>query len=150
MVILCYNSFTQVLTSLLLFVCFLVRGESPGCRLFGTASMFEWLRNLLSSPLTGKQYGKMEPKYPEGGRCQSVLRPQRFFKRPPLFLNNSVETAAPFNVVSHPRCCVPRNLFLEKFRPLAGFEPVGVGICAGGLTIWPPQLTFLLLENVTL
>ena len=24
-----------------------VRGESPGCRLFGTASMLEWLRNLL-------------------------------------------------------------------------------------------------------
>jgi len=25
---------------------FVVRGESPGCRLFGTASMLEWLRNL--------------------------------------------------------------------------------------------------------
>ena len=24
-------------------------------------------------PLTGEQYGKMEPKYPEGGHCQSVL-----------------------------------------------------------------------------
>ena len=29
------------------FVCFVFRGESPGCRLFGTASMLEWLRNLL-------------------------------------------------------------------------------------------------------
>ena len=28
-----------------MFVCFVVRGESPGCRLFGTASMLEWLRN---------------------------------------------------------------------------------------------------------
>ena len=27
-------------------------------------------------PLTGEQYGKVEPKYPEGGHCQSVLRPQ--------------------------------------------------------------------------
>ena len=24
--------------------------------------------------LSGEQYGKMEPKYPEGGHCQSVLR----------------------------------------------------------------------------
>ena len=28
-----------------MFVCFVVRGESPGCRLFSTASMLEWLRN---------------------------------------------------------------------------------------------------------
>ena len=28
----------------------------------------------------------MEPKYPEGGHCQSVLRPEGFFNRPPLFL----------------------------------------------------------------
>jgi len=26
---------------------FVVRGESPGCRLFGTTSTLEWLRNLL-------------------------------------------------------------------------------------------------------
>jgi len=25
---------------------FVVRGESPGCRLISTASMLEWLRNL--------------------------------------------------------------------------------------------------------
>ena len=60
-------------------------------------------------PRTGKQYGKMEPKYPEGGHCQSVLRPHWVFKRPPFILNNSVETAATFNVVSHPRRCEPRN-----------------------------------------
>ena len=37
-------------------------------------------------PLTGEQYGKMEPKYPEGGRCQSVLRPQGvLFNVPVLF-----------------------------------------------------------------
>ena len=37
-------------------------------------------------PLTGGQYGKMEPKYPEGGHYQSVLRPQGVFNVPPLFL----------------------------------------------------------------
>jgi len=58
---------------------FVVRGESPGCRLISTASMFEWLRNLLH-PLTGEQYGKMEPKHPE---CLTS----------PFILNNSVETA---------------------------------------------------------
>jgi len=52
-------------------------------------------------PLTGKKYGKMEPKYPESGHCQSVLRPHGVLTSP-FILNNSVETAAPFNVVSHP------------------------------------------------
>ena len=61
-----------------------VRGESPGCRLFSTASLLEWLRNLLP-PLTGEQYGKMEPKYPEDGHCQSVLRPRVFFNIPLYF-----------------------------------------------------------------
>jgi hypothetical protein len=36
-------------------------------------------------PLTGEQYGKMEPKYPEGGHCQSVLRPQGVFNVPLYF-----------------------------------------------------------------
>ena len=36
-------------------------------------------------PLTGEQYGKMEPKYPEGGHCQSVYV-LRGVKRPPSFL----------------------------------------------------------------
>jgi len=61
-----------------------------------------------SPPLTGEQYGKMEPKYPEGGHCQSVLGPQGVFNVP-LYLNNSVEMTVPFNVVSHPRCCERRN-----------------------------------------
>ena len=30
-------------------------------------------------PLTGKQYGRMEPQYPQGGHCQNVLRPQGVF-----------------------------------------------------------------------
>ena len=36
-------------------------------------------------PLTGEQYGKMEPKYHEGGHCQSILRPQRVFNVPLYF-----------------------------------------------------------------
>jgi len=59
-------------------------------------------------PLTGEQYRKMEPKYPEGGHCQSIYV-LRGFLTSPFILNDSVETAAPFNVVSHPRCSEPRN-----------------------------------------
>jgi len=71
--------------------------------------MLEWLRNLRPPPpLTGEQYGKMEPKYPEGGHCQSVLRSQGFFNVP-FIINNSMETTAPFNVVSHSRRSEPRN-----------------------------------------
>ena len=36
-------------------------------------------------PLTGEQYGKMEPKYTDGGYCQSVLRPQGVFNVPLYF-----------------------------------------------------------------
>ena len=35
--------------------------------------------------LIGEQYGKMEPKYPEGGPCQSVLCPQEVFNVPLYF-----------------------------------------------------------------
>ena len=45
--------------------CLVFRGESSNCRLFSTASMLEWLRNILPPPLTGEQYGKMEPQYPD-------------------------------------------------------------------------------------
>jgi len=55
---------------------FVVRGESPGCRLFSTAAMLEWLRNLLPHH---------EPKYPEAGHCQSVLCPQGVFNIPLYF-----------------------------------------------------------------
>ena len=71
-----------------MFVCFVVRGDSRGCRLFGAASM---LRNVLPHHSQG-----MEPKYHDGGHCQSVLRPQGFLTSP-FILNNSVDTAAPFN-----------------------------------------------------
>jgi len=42
----------------------------------GSFFNFEWLFINPIPPLTGEQYGKMEPKYPEDGHCQSVLRTQ--------------------------------------------------------------------------
>jgi len=75
---------------------FVVRGESPGCRLISTASMLEWLRNLL-------------PHHSQGSSTERWSRntvrvvTARVFLTSPFILNNSVETAAPFNVVSHPR-----------------------------------------------
>jgi len=80
-------------------------GVSPGCRLFSTACILEWLWIY---------------EIPEGGHCQSVLRPSK----PPFILIQPVETAVPFNVVSHTWCCESKNLSLEKFRTLAGIEPV--------------------------
>ena len=37
-------------------------GENPQAVAY--SAQLEWLRYLLSSPLTGEKYGKMEPKYP--------------------------------------------------------------------------------------
>ena len=69
--------------------------------------LFYWV--VVNTPppplITWEQYGKMEPKYHEGGHCQSVLYPLT----PPFILINSVETAEPFNVVTHPRCYEPRS-----------------------------------------
>ena len=48
---------------------------------------FYWVVVHISSPpLTGEQYGKMEPKYSEGGHWQIVLRPQGAFNVPLYFL----------------------------------------------------------------
>ena len=55
----------------------------------------------------------------EGGHCQSVLHPQGVFNVP-LYFINSVETAAPFKVISHPQC---RKFNLWKSF-LTGIEPV--------------------------
>jgi len=37
------------------FVCSVVREESPGCRLFGTASMLEWSRNRSTDTYSPRQ-----------------------------------------------------------------------------------------------
>jgi len=63
-------------------------------------------------PLTGKQYRKMESKYPEGGQWQSVLHHQRTFNVPLLKIN-SVETAVSFNVASHPQDTVLLACYLD-------------------------------------
>ena len=43
------------------------------------------------------------------------------------FLIISVDTPAPFNVVSHTRCCGSINYYLERFRPSDGIELVTLG-----------------------
>ena len=63
---------------------FIVRGESPGCCLFSTASMLEWLRNLLPTTHRGAVQ-KDGVEIPWGWslpECFYILRGQR----PPLFL----------------------------------------------------------------
>ena len=87
---------------------FVVRGESPGCRLISTASMLEWLWNLLPHHSQGSSTERWSRNTPRvvTARVFYVLRD---FLTSPFILNNSVETAAPFNVVSHPRCSEPRN-----------------------------------------
>ena len=70
---------------ILRYVGFVVQGESPGCRLIGTASMLGVVEEPPPPPLTREQYGKMESKYPGGCHCQSVLRHQGFFNVSPLF-----------------------------------------------------------------
>ena len=87
-----------------LFCLFVFRGQPPGCHLFGTASMLEWLRKLLSHHSQGssmERWSRNTPRvvtakvfYTFGGSLTS-----------PFIFNNSVKRAAPFNVVSHPRCC---------------------------------------------
>ena len=85
-----------------------VRGESPGCRLISTDSMLEWLRNLLPHHSQGSSTERWSRNTLRvvNARVFYVLRG---FLTSPFILNNSVETAAPFNEVSHPRCSEPRN-----------------------------------------
>ena len=92
----------------------------------------------LISRLTTSWVEKRLPHHSQGSRTERwsrntmkvvtarVFYVLRVFLNVPFIFNIPVETAAPFNVVSHPRCCEPRNEPLEKFRPLAGFEPVTV------------------------
>ena len=63
-------------------------------------------------PLTGEQYGKMEPKYSEGvtARVFYVLKGSL---TSPFIVNNSVETIAPFNVVNYSAAM----LWAEKLIP---------------------------------
>ena len=80
--------------------CFIVWGESPGCRLLGTDSMLGVVEKSPPPPFTGQQYRKMEPKYPRVVTAR-VFYVLRVFLTSPFILNNPVETAAPFNMVIH-------------------------------------------------
>jgi hypothetical protein len=78
----------------LLFVCFVVRGESPDCRLLGTTSMFQWLRNFLPHhSLSHTERWSSNTLRVVTARMFYVLSG---FLRSPFILNNSVETAAMF------------------------------------------------------
>jgi len=55
-------------------------------------------------PLTGEQYGKMEPKYPEGDHCQSVLHPMGIFNIPLYFNQFSGDGSAIY-------CCQPPTMW---------------------------------------
>ena len=106
----------------LLVNCFIFRGESPGCRLFSTASMLEWLRKLLPTRGTVQKDGAEMP----WGWSLPVFYVLRGFLTSPFIFNDSVVTAAPFNVVNHP-CSELRNESLKKFWPLAGIKSVILG-----------------------
>ena len=68
------------------FVClFCCSGRIPRLSLNQHSLYIGVVEKLPPPPLTGEQYRKMEPKYHEGGHCQSVLRPQRVFNVPLYF-----------------------------------------------------------------
>ena len=70
--------------------------------------MFEWLRNPLPHHSRGSNTERWSRNTPRvvTARVFYVLSGSLTLA---FILNNSVETAAPFNVVRHPRCCKPRN-----------------------------------------
>jgi len=69
------------------YVSFVVRGESQGCRLFGTASMLEWLRNALPHHYMGavRKDGAEIPREWSLPESESVLRPHGFLNVPLYF-----------------------------------------------------------------
>ena len=74
-----------------------------------TLYVFEWLRN----PLPHHSQGSSTERWSRNTLRVVTARLVYVIKvsptSPPLIFTNSVETSAPFNVVSHPRCCKPRN-----------------------------------------
>ena len=89
-------------------VWFCCSGRSLGCPLISTASMFEWLRNFLPHHSQGSSTERWSRNTLRVVTAR-VFYVLRGFLTSPFILNNSVETAAPFNVFSHPGCSEPRN-----------------------------------------
>ena len=58
---------------------FCFSGRIPRLSLIQHSLYVGVVEELLPPPLTGEQCGKIEPKYPEGGHWQRVLRPQGVF-----------------------------------------------------------------------
>ena len=78
-------SFSQFLTQIQWLVWFCCSGRIPRLSLNQHSLYVRVVEKPPPPPLTGEQYGKMEPKYPEGGPCRSVLRPQGVFNVPLYF-----------------------------------------------------------------
>jgi len=83
----------------------------------------------------------MEPKYPEGCHCQSVLRHQGFFKCPPLFLiiqwrrQRYLAWSATHDIMS-------RKIYIWKSLDLLlGSNLWPLAQSAGCLTARPPEFT---------
>ena len=86
--------------------------------------IIEWLFITPPPPsLIWEQYGKMDPTPPPSvvtARVYYILQHQRIFNVP--FKNNSMETAAPFNLASQPRdtaliaCYLVRIVQILRFR----------------------------------
>ena len=70
--------------SSLSFCCF--SGRIPRLSLIQHSLYFRLVEKSPPPLLTGERYENMEPKYPEGGHSQSVLRPQGVFNFPLYFL----------------------------------------------------------------
>ena len=107
--------FNQVLSqSRANLLCFVFR-ENPQAVLIQHSLYVSVVEKSHPPPLTGEQYGKMEPKYLRvvTARVFYVLRE---FLTSPFIFNNSVETAAPFLRRQPPtRKCYLHNLYIMGF-----------------------------------
>jgi len=118
------------------FVLVLLFGENPqAVPLISTSSMFEWFRNLLPhhSQRSSTERWSRNSLRVVTTRMVYVLRG---FLTSPFILNNSVETAAPFNDVVSREINPWKSFDLLRSSNLRPLAP-----SAGCLTARPPELT---------
>jgi len=111
-----------------------------GCRLFGTASMMEWLRKLLFHHSQGSSTERCNRNTLRvvTARVFYILRGSL---TSPFIFNNSVETAAPFNV-SGTHDVLSREINIWKsFDLLLGTNLRPLAPSAGYLSTRPLKLT---------
>ena len=83
-------------------------GRIPSLSLIRHSFMLGWLRHLLPHHSQGSSRER------QSRNTMRLVTARAFYVirgvlTSPFILNNSVETAAPFNVVTYPRCCEPIN-----------------------------------------